>query len=607
MNAIAYERVTQEVKEVELAAAATILREEEEEAEVEAYLDHQREASSAKVRAGRSWRRWCRVRRVRTVRRLREVALSLYASQMLLAIARLVPQTLVPAVGESKFGLKPAQIGLATSFVGVGKVAGNVPAASLQRRLGDKTTMVCGGLLFVVAGATIGFARGLVGLCAGFGVTGLYLALFQVGRQSWCRVMFKTEVRGGAMGLLGGLTRVASVLAPAAAGVAAGRVGARVALASAPAVALAGTVLTLGLPTSGRRANDPPTLLSAYKAVVLTSLRELAATATFGLLIFWIRTSRELLVPLAAVHARLRTEHVGYVVAASYFADAAVGLSLAGRVMDSRGRRPAACLSCAAFAIGFGALGSATAATGVVLASMLVGAGNGFASGLVMTISTDLAPEDNRGAFLSLFRLVSDLGIVVGADVSGFVADSFSLRVSCHVVAGIALFSFVFVLLAVPETLGTRDRVDGGDDDDAKPPPPLKPQNYFFPQSNNNNNNNSNKASTANSAAHTSRTLLGAAATLTRSLPSSRAPAVLPRPNRPADAPTYSIIDEDEEEEEGDDEEDPPFSSSSYYYAASCDHPNDDRARPEVTEVNAEASREAGDDDDDDNNNIVAL
>jgi MFS family permease len=50
-------------------------------------------------------------------------------------------------------------------------------------------------------------------------------------------------------------------------------------------------------------------------------------------------------------------------------------------------------------------------------AASVLGLGSGLGSGLVMTLGTDLAPQNpaERGYYLALFRIITDSGILLGS------------------------------------------------------------------------------------------------------------------------------------------------------------------------------------------------
>ena len=56
--------------------------------------------------------------------------------------------------------------------------------------------------------------------------------------------------------------------------------------------------------------------------------------------------------------------------------------------------------------------------------SAYIGFANGMSSGTMMTIGADFAPPDMRSEFLSVWRLIGDLGFVGGSIVVGAVAQA---------------------------------------------------------------------------------------------------------------------------------------------------------------------------------------
>ena len=50
----------------------------------------------------------------------------------------------------------------------------------------------------------------------------------------------------------------------------------------------------------------------------------------------------------------------------------------------------------------------------LLAAAILTGIGNGFGSGIMMTLGADLAPKGSIGEFLGLWRLIGDIGSTGG-------------------------------------------------------------------------------------------------------------------------------------------------------------------------------------------------
>ena len=98
-------------------------------------------------------------------------------------------------------------------------------------------------------------------------------------------------------GSLGATARLAAITGPLLGGLAAQRLGARRAIALAPGFALLALLaMAIGLPSSpsAKADSDDSSLAAAYCEIVRAHWRVLFTTAFFGLLIFVLRTSRDL-------------------------------------------------------------------------------------------------------------------------------------------------------------------------------------------------------------------------------------------------------------------------------------------------------------------------
>jgi MFS family permease len=166
-----------------------------------------------------------------------------------------------------------------------------------------------------------------------------------------------------------------------------------------------------------------------------------------------IRSGRNIVIPLYAADVLgLSVDQVGFVIGVS----AAVDMSLffvAGYIMDRFGRKYAYVPSFAIQAIGM-ALIPFTASFGtLLLATSVIGLGNGLGSGTMMTLGADLAPKDSRGEFLGVWRLIGDGGSAGGPVVVGAVADVLGLSLATFTIAGVGLLAAAMLGTLVPETL----------------------------------------------------------------------------------------------------------------------------------------------------------
>ena len=105
------------------------------------------------------------------------------------------------------------------------------------------------------------------------------------------------------------------------------------------------------------------------------------------------------------------------------------------------------------FVVGLIVLPLAEGFYSLLAAGLVLGLANGLGTGIVMVIGMDLAPEETRGQFLGVWRLIGDVGGVGGPLVAGMLAEVASLAAASFVGAGIGALGALVLLFWVPETL----------------------------------------------------------------------------------------------------------------------------------------------------------
>ena len=85
--------------------------------------------------------------------------------------------------------------------------------------------------------------------------------------------------------------------------------------------------------------------------------------------------------------------------------------------------------------------------------AMLAGLGNGLGSGINMTLGSDFAPENQRGEFLGVWRLLSDTGSLLGPVTVGATAGLMTLSGAFYLAGAIGGLGVLTFLLFVEETL----------------------------------------------------------------------------------------------------------------------------------------------------------
>ena len=436
-----------------------------------------------------------------TFRDLRHLALPLYLPSFATAIAQSLVVSVLPLFVKSSLGADVATVGIVVGMQGIGSPLSGIPAGLVVDRLGERCGLLIGSAVCCTsyaacAAVAIAFApgsgseagrhaarAGAVSLLAmARFLTGLGLGTFQVSRTGWVKEAVPKGLRGRANSLIGGCARLANVIGPAVGGAAASMAGGAAAFLLQTVLGMAIVGLLLAVvprhPRPQRQASGPsngaasdgvkwsvgigkerqeeaarlqeeaaeggasaPAAASAPAGCACPPwLCALLAVAPIGFSFAFIRAVRTLSIPLKADAMNLGVSGAGYVTAASFAFDSA-SFPASGVLMDRYGRKAAGVPALALMGAGFALLGWAESVSELVLASAILGVGNGLSSGLVMTIGQDAAPSDAKGRFLGLFKVCTDSALFAGPFSVGVLTATFSLDTSCWAMCVVALAS----------------------------------------------------------------------------------------------------------------------------------------------------------------------
>jgi MFS family permease len=166
-----------------------------------------------------------------------------------------------------------------------------------------------------------------------------------------------------------------------------------------------------------------------------------------------IRTGRNSIIPLyAADVVGLDVQSIGWIVTLSAAIDMAMFYP-AGVIMDRYGRKWASVPSFLIQGIGMALVPLTLSFEMLLLATLVIGFGNGIGSGTMLTLGSDLAPKESMGEFLGVWRLIGDAGSTGAPLAVGSVADLVGLAMSALVLGGVGLGAAALLAFLVPETL----------------------------------------------------------------------------------------------------------------------------------------------------------
>ena len=313
----------------------------------------------------------------------------------------------------------------------------------------------CAGIALVDAAPAFGALLLGIGACHG---------AWMLARLAWMSRAASPQLRGRALATTGGVTRIGSLIGPIVGGFIGDRFGLQAIFVIPVVLALVASALMMRLMPSFPPQGIAPAPAgaaapSAASGGSCAAARRILTTAGAAMVALSVlRTSRRLIVPLWGAYIGLDVVEIGLVAGLTAGMEIVMFLP-AGIVMDRFGRRFASAPATLLLAVGLAAT-PLTQSFAALLAVGLIGAvGNGLGSGINMTYGADLAPPGRTGQFLGLWRLISDIGSVVGPTVAGVAAAALSLAGSALAVGVLGLAGAVaFALL--PEPAEQRRRAD---------------------------------------------------------------------------------------------------------------------------------------------------
>lgn len=373
--------------------------------------------------------------------------LLMFGNGMLIPILPLYAKTL-----SASYGL----IGVVLAAEGVGRLVGALPAGILIGNLGRKSAMIFGVGCIAVSTLALFWARDIYEVVCLRLAAGVGGSLWHISCHAYLVDAAPVFHRGRALSIFGGIHRIGTFAGPAAAG----ELG-RIYGLETPFLVFGGlatvvvfiAVSSFVSDTSSGPRNVRPGRLRPLLTIFKSHFRELATAGSGQLFAQTIRAGRHVVVPLYAADViGLDVQAIGWIITISALLDMSLFYP-AGHIMDRFGRKFAMVPCFLIQAVAMAAIPFTHSFTGLLLATALLGLGNGIGSGSMMTLGADLAPGDSIGEFLGAWRLVGETGHMGAPLVIGGIADLLGLSPATFAIAGFGLLAAGTFAFLVPETL----------------------------------------------------------------------------------------------------------------------------------------------------------
>jgi MFS transporter, DHA1 family, multidrug resistance protein len=382
----------------------------------------------------------------------------------LIAVNQLGFGGIVPVVAlyARSFGVLQSAIGLAIAIYGLARFLVAVPTGQLADRFGRRATLVLGGLVTAVGNVMCAYAPNFPALVGARFVAGAGAAMILVSGVIVLADITTPAHRGRTMAIYQGVFTFAVGVGPLPGGFLAERFGLHAPfVVYAVAGLLAACVAWVGIPETRALRRPEATagatvmprfgaqirMLTAHTGFMLVSLISFtSAVARTGALFNVIPV-------LAHDRLALTTEHIGLGLAVA----SVVGLALAypaGVLVDRFGRKvvivPSTIVSGISLLLFLVAPSYGWFLAGCVAWSVAVGVSGAAPA----AYAADVAPAGMNAAAMSAYRMLSDLGYVIGPIALGAITDVFGSDTALAATAALLVAVAVLFARFAPETYG---------------------------------------------------------------------------------------------------------------------------------------------------------
>ncbi len=388
---------------------------------------------------------------------LRSIALPAFGPSFLFGLGEgaILP---VIALTVRQLGGSVALAALMVTLIGIGSLVSNIPASLITTRYGERWAIVGAAAWGALAMVLCLLARNLWAFGIGTFMIGMSAAVFGLARQSYLTDAVPFHFRARALSTLGGVMRIGLFLGPF---LAAGLIhlmgigGAYWAGAGSLVLAAIVAVRMPDLPEHARAADVPDLTVVRVPATLRSigvSHAKIFLTVGIGaLLVSAVRASRQAVIPLWAEGIGLDAATTSLIYGLAGGIDMLVFYP-AGKVMDRKGRNWVAVPSMLIMGVAMALIPLTHGMVTLLLASLLIGFGNGIGSGMIMTLGADYSPVAGRAHFLGLWRLMSDLGSTGGPALLSAVTALVSLAAGIWCTALLAFGAAAVLWHWIPRT-----------------------------------------------------------------------------------------------------------------------------------------------------------
>ncbi len=382
---------------------------------------------------------------------VRDLALSVYLPTFIseIGIGATLPLFALSALSIGE----PATVAsLAVALYSGGRMIGSAWGGALASNRGPIPASFLSYGVLAIGAIMCALADTVLVLSLGVTLLGIGHAGVHVARQAHVDTLAPAHARARALTTMAGVWRIANFIGPFAGAGLIHRYGLESGYVFAAVTVVIGVIVLVVTAPRHLRIAKADRQRFTMRAVLAPQMKVLSTLGVGVLLLGAVRQARVAVIPLWAESVGLSDSAISVVFGIATAVDMALFIP-AGYVMDRWGRVWTAVPSALFLGAGAAALPFTHGFLQVAAASFLVGFGNGWGSGVVMTLGADAAPEQGRAVFLGAWSILQDVGGALGPAVLAAGA-AIALPVGFFAVGGVGAAAAGTLYRFVPRSHG---------------------------------------------------------------------------------------------------------------------------------------------------------
>jgi multidrug resistance protein len=370
---------------------------------------------------------------------------------------------ILPLYAQS-FGVSALMVGMVITSFGLARALVDLPAGHWAERLGRRPLLVAGPAVFMVGSFLCGIAPNLWFLVLFRLLQGAGSAMYATAAMTSLTDISTPENRGRVMSTYQGTLLLGSALGPTLGGVIAHYWGLQAPFFFTAFLGLLSTLWALWrIPETGhweqpREGSGVPAHQAGptpggIRTMLLNGNFLLIGLVSFAIF-FTMSGARQTIVPLLG-HNQLSLNEIqiGFTITVITMLNF-VAILPSGILSDRFGRKAAIVPATAVAGAGLILFTLGNSYAFFLLSAALLGAGRGIAGPAPMAYVGDIAPRGSHGISSGLYRTFSDIGLMLGPIVLGWIVDLSGFAWALYFNAGLLLLCAILFGVLAQETAG---------------------------------------------------------------------------------------------------------------------------------------------------------